>query len=101
MNNVVKLHPRADSPEWIFYTVIEILVKNGNTRLAEVLKKEKEKTPTDVFTKILRVIEEYLEIMHEKNNFPQAIRSILGQNSIHAHLSANNDSFKQEEQKVA
>lgn len=100
MNNVVRLHPRADSPEWRFDTVIEALVKNGNTRLAEVLKKEKKETPPDIFSEILKVIEDYLKIMRG-NNFPRAVRSILGENQISSKLSANDDSFEQVEQKAA
>ena len=100
MNNVVKLHSRPESPEGRFDTVIEVLRKNGNTRLVEVLKKEKKETPPDIFSEILKVIEHYLQIMRG-NNFPRAVRSILGENQISSKLSANDDTFGQPDKKVA
>lgn len=77
-----------------------MLVKNGNTRLAEVLKKEKKETPPDIFSEILKVIEHYLQIMRG-NNFPRAVRSILGESQISSKLSANDDTFGQPDKTVA
>ena len=100
MNNVVKLHSRPESSEGRFDTVIEALRKNGNTRLVEVLKKEKKETPPDIFSEILKVIEDYLKIMRG-NNFPRAVRSILGESQISSKLSANDDTFGKPDKKVA
>ena len=97
MNNVVKLHSRPDSPEGRFDTVIEVLRKNGNTRLVEVLKKEKKETPPDIFSYLLKVIEQIMR----GNNFPRAVRSILGEGQTSSKLSANDDTFGQPDKKVA